>query len=228
MPPTTVLSTSLRKTFFAWRFILDENILFRLTISYQKPVVFSVSVFCSQIFKVKFNSRPKISLTYAVSIVKRIFGVYVYVNIFYFSLLNLNYWCFTTILWNFQKNWTSGTCWKSVFRLPTLQISAYFAFIFTMGKSENIWFFENHWPELNFLCIGSYDKWFCIKSWQKFANLLLLCKAPSKKKRLFERSRKHSKCLFMQNAKDGKGYNFDNFNPIFSKALRWSTHHSQH
>ena len=29
-----------------------------------------------------------------------------------FSLLNLNYWCFTTILWNFQKNWTSGSRWN--------------------------------------------------------------------------------------------------------------------
>ena len=28
------------------------------------------------------------------------------------------------------------------------------------------------------LCIVSYDKWFGMKSWQKFANLLLLCKAP--------------------------------------------------
>ena len=34
---STVLSTSLGKTFFAWRFILNENILFWLTISYQKP-----------------------------------------------------------------------------------------------------------------------------------------------------------------------------------------------
>ena len=46
---TTVLSTSLRKTFFAWRFISNENIFVWLTISYQKPFVFSVSVFCSQI-----------------------------------------------------------------------------------------------------------------------------------------------------------------------------------
>ena len=30
------------------------------------------------------------------------------------------------------------------------------------------------------LCIGSYDKWVCFKSWQKFANLLLLCTVPSK------------------------------------------------
>ena len=44
--------------------------------------------------------------------------------------------------------------------------------------------------KLCFLFIGSYDKWFCIKSWQKFANLFLLCKAPSKK-RLSERCRKH-------------------------------------
>ena len=69
----TVLSTSLGKTFFAWRFILNENILFWLTISKQKPFVFSVSVFCSQIFTVKLNLRPKIGLTYAISIVKWFF-----------------------------------------------------------------------------------------------------------------------------------------------------------
>ena len=48
-----------------------------------------------------------------------------------------------------------------------------------MGKSGNISFFKNQ--RLDFLCIGSYNKWFWIKSWQKFANLLLLCKAPGKK-----------------------------------------------
>ena len=31
------------------------------------------------------------------------------------------------------------------------------------------------------LCIGSYDIWFCIISWKKFANLLLLCEAPDEK-----------------------------------------------
>ena len=43
--------------------------------------------------------------------------------------------------------------------------------------------------------VHSYDKWFCIKSWQKFANLLP-CKASSKRW-LFERCRKHSRssCL---------------------------------
>ena len=29
-----------KDVFFAWRFILNENILFRVTISYQKPFVF--------------------------------------------------------------------------------------------------------------------------------------------------------------------------------------------
>ena len=66
----TVFLTSLGKTFFAWRFILNENILFWLTISYQKSFVFPVSVFCSQLFALKLNLRPKVGLTYAISIVK--------------------------------------------------------------------------------------------------------------------------------------------------------------
>ena len=55
----TVLSTSFGKTFFfAWRFILNEINLFWLTIPYQKPFVFSVSVFCS-----RTSSTEKIILT---------------------------------------------------------------------------------------------------------------------------------------------------------------------
>ena len=56
---TTVLSTSFGKTFFAWRFILNENILFWMTISYQKPFVFFFSVFCSQnmYLKIKFIAK---------------------------------------------------------------------------------------------------------------------------------------------------------------------------
>ena len=66
----TVLSTSLGKMFFAWRFILNENILFWLTISCQKPFVFYVSVFYSQIFTQKLMLWPKVGLTYAISMVK--------------------------------------------------------------------------------------------------------------------------------------------------------------
>ena len=94
--PTVLLTFG--KTFFAWRFILNENILFWLTISYQKPFVFSVSVFCSQICTLKLYLWPKISLTYTVSIVKWFFWIFCLRIFFYFSLLNLNYWCFTTIL----------------------------------------------------------------------------------------------------------------------------------
>ena len=52
--------------------LLNENILFRLTMSYQKPFVFSVSVFCSliHVFTEKLELRPKVGLTYAISIVK--------------------------------------------------------------------------------------------------------------------------------------------------------------
>ena len=57
---STVLSTSLGKTFFAWRFISNENILFWLTISYQKPFVLYVSVFYSQIFTQKLKLRQKL------------------------------------------------------------------------------------------------------------------------------------------------------------------------
>ena len=74
---TSVLSTSLGKTFFAWRFILNENILFWLTVSYQKPFVFSISVFCSQKYTLQFNLRPKIGLTNAIAIVKWFFGLFV-------------------------------------------------------------------------------------------------------------------------------------------------------
>ena len=65
-----VLSASLGKTFLRWRFLLNENILFWLTILCQKTVAFYVSVFCSQIFTQKLKLRQKVGLAYAISIVK--------------------------------------------------------------------------------------------------------------------------------------------------------------
>ena len=61
---TTVLSTSLGKTFFAWHFNLDENLLFWLTISYQKAFVFSVfCVLFSNIYtKIKFTAKSSSDL----------------------------------------------------------------------------------------------------------------------------------------------------------------------
>ena len=66
----------IRKDVFALFFILNENILFSLTIPYQKPFVFFVSVFCFQILTLKLKLRPKIGLTYAISIVKWFFGIF--------------------------------------------------------------------------------------------------------------------------------------------------------
>ena len=93
---------------FAWHFILNENILFWLTISDQKPFSFLFLCFFS-------NMHPKIKFK--------------------------------------TKNWSDP---------------------FSIVKTKII-------IKL-FLCKGSYDKLFCIKSWQKLANLLLLYKAPSKNK----------------------------------------------
>ena len=58
----TIFSSSLGKTLFVKRFILNENILFWLSKSYQKAFVFFVSVFCSQIFTLKLNLLRKIGL----------------------------------------------------------------------------------------------------------------------------------------------------------------------
>ena len=53
---TTVLLTSLGKTFFVWRFILKGKYFVpTVTISYKKTFVFSVSVFGFQIFIVNLN-----------------------------------------------------------------------------------------------------------------------------------------------------------------------------
>ena len=102
-----------------------KNILFRLTISYQKPFVFSVSLFCSQISTLKLNLRPKLGLTYAISIVKWFFLNFLLRRYFFtFLCCFLNYWCFITILWKFEKSWTSRTCWKYASKSPTSQVSA--------------------------------------------------------------------------------------------------------
>ena len=68
---------------FDWRFILNESIFFWLSIIYQKPFVLSTSVFCSQIFTSKLNLRPKIGLTYGISLVKWFFLEFLSMKIFF-------------------------------------------------------------------------------------------------------------------------------------------------
>ena len=90
---TTVLSTSHGKTFFAWRFILNENILFWLTISNQNPFVFSVSVLFSNIYiKIKLTAK-------------------------YWS--NLCNFYSKVIFWNFsEKIFFTFICWIWIFDVP--------------------------------------------------------------------------------------------------------------
>ena len=117
---TTVLLTSLGKTFFAWRFILNLNYHILAEIIF----FFSVSVFGSEICTLTLNQRPKIGLAYAISTVEWFFGNFDSENSFHVSLQNLNYWCFATKMWTFQKNWANGTCWIFASKLPTLPVSA--------------------------------------------------------------------------------------------------------
>ena len=125
-----VLSTSLGKMFLPWRFILDANLLFWLTISYQKPIVFSVSVFCSHIFTQKLNLRPKVGLTYAVSIVKWFFGGFLSKKIFLLFFAEFESLMFHNIIVKISVEVVE--IWLQI---TTLQISAWFGFtFFTMGK----------------------------------------------------------------------------------------------
>ena len=135
----TVLSTSLGKTFFAWRFILNENILFWLTISYQKPFVFSVSVFCSQICTLKLNLSPKVGLTYAISIVKWFFEIFCLSK--YFLLFNAEFelLMFHNNIVKISQKLNKQNLLKNCFQFiyPTNNFHSFF----TIGKRENIGFF---------------------------------------------------------------------------------------
>ena len=121
--------------YLKWKyFILIDHILLRTINS-----VFSLSVFCSQICTLKLNLQPKFGQTcnfYS----KVFFGIFVLGNIFNFFLLNLNYWCFTTILWNFRKIEEA----KLVENLRTSYLPYEFQHnlhsFLLRGKSENIWF----------------------------------------------------------------------------------------
>ena len=95
-----------------------------MTISYQNQFVFPVYVL--NIFIIKLNLRTNISLTYTVSIVQWNFGIFIWQNILYFSLLNFNDWCFSTILWKFSddlnKRNLSKTCPKSTYPIDFCKI----------------------------------------------------------------------------------------------------------
>ena len=118
---TTVLSAFFfcLAFYFKWKyFVLIKRILSE-----------TVCLFCfcdlfSNIYsKIKFTA---INWSYLCNFYSKVifffFGIFVWKSSYYFSLVNLNYWYFTTILWKFQKNRTNGTCWKSAIKLPTYRL----------------------------------------------------------------------------------------------------------
>ena len=154
---------------------------------------FSVSVFCSQMITLKLNLRPNIGLTYVMSIVKWFFLNFCrrkYFLLFFAEFELLMFHNNTVKVWENKKKAKLLTTYFQV-TYPTH--FCIIAFTFTMGKVQIFDIFKNQWLDLC-VCTDSYDKWFCIKSWHTFANLLLLYKAPSKK-RLSERCRMHSRIV---------------------------------
>ena len=83
--------------YFKWKYFVLTDHTFSETIC-----LFCFCVLSSNRYpKIKFTAKNWSDLCNFYS--KVIFGRFVLENIFYFSLLNSNYWCFTTILWKFQK-----------------------------------------------------------------------------------------------------------------------------
>ena len=82
----------------------------------------------------QISFRLKMVLAYAISIVKRIFFIFLLKNSVCFSSRTSNYWCSITIQWKFQKFWTSG---KPASKLPTLSMFCLFCNHFHYGKNEN-------------------------------------------------------------------------------------------
>ena len=133
---TTVFSTSLGKKIFVWRFILNENILFWLTISYQKIFVFSVSVFCSRIFTIKLNLRIKRNFYSKVNfffLSKKIFFIF----LCWILIIDV---CHNNIVKNSEKM-NKRNFRKYASKLPTLQIS-YNLQSFLLWEKEEYLIFE--------------------------------------------------------------------------------------
>ena len=115
---------------FVWRFILTENFLLSLTISYQKPFVFSVSVFWFQIFTLELN-WPGLCNFYS----KRCFG-------FFSKKISSNFLCL--IIYVTRQKWEHFRKFeqtKFVESLPPVYLLIAFCIIcshFTMGENEHI------------------------------------------------------------------------------------------
>ena len=129
-----------RRFFFALHFILNENILFWLIISYQKPFVFSVPVFSNIYLKIKFNT--KIVLTYAISIVKWFFFLdFCLRKNFFFSHW---IWFFTDVSQQYCENFRKIDQAELVKTLPPSYLTHRFLhnlYLFSLWDKVKIFYF---------------------------------------------------------------------------------------
>ena len=88
---------------FFFFFFFPFFFLFWLTISYQKPFLYSVSVLWSQIFTLKLNLQPKVGLTYAISIVKWLVWNFKLRKHFLVFFAAFELWLFYNNIAKFQK-----------------------------------------------------------------------------------------------------------------------------
>ena len=122
---------------FDWPFLIRNIFLFCFCVlfSYIYP-------------KIKFTVKNWSDLCNFCS--KVIFWNFCLRKYFSFSLLNLNYWCFTKILWKFQKKWSSGTCCNSASQVTYPADFCLISIHYYCGKkSENIWYLKKTMTRLN-------------------------------------------------------------------------------
>ena len=99
-------STSLGETFLAWRFILNENTVVLIDHILSETIcLFCFCVLFSNMYpKIKFTAKIWSDLCNYLTYVKWFVLEFLSENfffVFYFSLMNLNNWCFGKILWKF-------------------------------------------------------------------------------------------------------------------------------
>ena len=129
-------------------------------IYYQKLIVVSVPLICFQIITAKLFFWP-MGLADAISILNCFFLFFLFFFVFFccsFLLLlvvvfikkkwfllfltDFKLLLYQTVLWKFQKFWTSGTCWKHASKLSILSMFAYFAALSEGGGVGGIKMFD--------------------------------------------------------------------------------------
>ena len=169
-----------KRFFFAWRFILNETFVLIDHILSKTICRFSFCVLFSNMYpKIKFIAKHWSNLCNFYS--KVIFLEFLSETFFLLFFVEFEFLMFHNIVKiseKLNKQNLLKICLPVTYPTNFCIICIHFYY----GKKWKYLSFEKPFTRITFFfffCIGSYDKWFFIKSWQK-ANLLLLCKMPSK------------------------------------------------